>query len=143
MRRSLSVRLDRQLNILDLMIALLLRKKGKNAALLLVQTLVVFVLASVLFFTHAFREENAFLLKEAPELVVQRIVAGRHDALPASYLEKVKTLDGVRSVRGRLWGYYYDPVNGANYTLTVPGESPPAAGTIQIGETISQSRLAF
>jgi lipoprotein-releasing system permease protein len=143
MRRSLSARIERQRNILDLMIALLLRKKGKNVALLLIQTLIVFVLASVLFFSHAFREENAFLLKEAPEVVVQRIVAGRHDALPAEYLEKIKTLDGIRSVRGRLWGYYYDPVNGANYTLMVPGENPPAPGTLVLGDGISQNRLAF
>jgi hypothetical protein len=143
MKRDLSVRVDRQRNILDLMIALLLRNKGKTVVLLLIQTLIVFVLASVLFFTHAFRAENASLLEEAPELVVQRVVAGRHDALPASYLGKIKALDGIQSVRGRLWGYYYDPVNGANYTLMVPEADPPTAGTIQIGEAISQSRLAF
>ena len=40
---------ERQRNILDFTFSSLLRRKGKNVALLLVYTLIVFVLASVMF----------------------------------------------------------------------------------------------
>jgi ABC-type lipoprotein release transport system permease subunit len=45
--------------------------------------------------------------------------------------------------RGRLWGYYYDPVVGANYTLMVSEEDGLSAGKIVIGEGVSRTRLAF
>jgi hypothetical protein len=48
---------ERQKNILDFTLSALLRRKGKNLALILVYTLIVFVLASVLFLTHSLRRE--------------------------------------------------------------------------------------
>jgi ABC-type lipoprotein release transport system permease subunit len=46
-------------------------------------------------------------------------------------------------VRGRLWGYYYDPIVGANYTLIVPEDFGLSSGHISIGQGISRVRLAF
>jgi hypothetical protein len=42
-------------------------------------------------------------------------------------LWKIKEIKGVSSVKRRLWGYYYDPVAGADYTVIVPEDdrSPP------------------
>jgi ABC-type lipoprotein release transport system permease subunit len=47
----------------------------------------------------------------------------------------------VNAVKGRLWGYYYDPIVGANYTLIVPEDGAPSAGKITIGQGISRTRL--
>ncbi len=135
--------IERQKKILDFTLSSLLRRKRKNAALVIVYTLVVFVLASVLFFTHSIKKEASIILKDAPEMVIQRSVAGRHDLIPLQYMDKVKKIRGVTSVRGRLWGYYYDPVSGANYTLMVPEEFSAGPGNIVIGEGISRTRLAF
>ena len=135
--------IERQKKILDFTLSSLLRRKRKNAALVIVYTLVVFILASVLFFTHSIKKEAGIILKDAPEMVIQRSVAGRHDLIPLQYMDKVKKIRGVTSVRGRLWGYYYDPVSGANYTLMVPEEFSAGPGNIVIGEGISRTRLAF
>ena len=134
--------IERQKNVIDFTLSSLLRRKGKNAALVSVYTLVVFMLASVVFFTHSIKEEASILLENAPEMVVQRMIAGRHELIPVSYIDKIKEIRGVSRVKGRLWGYYYDPVVGANYTLIVPGEGGPGAGTIMIGRGISRTRLA-
>ena len=83
------------------------------------------------------------ILKDAPEMVIQRMVAGRHELIPVSYADKIKTIRGVSSVKGRFWGYYYDPIVGANYTLMVPEDDQLTPGTIAIGEGISRTRLAF
>jgi ABC-type lipoprotein release transport system permease subunit len=46
----------------------------------------------------------------------------------------------VTSVRGRLWGYYYDPVVGANYTLVVPATDEPEKGSIRVGAGVARVR---
>ena len=128
--------IERHRNILDFTLSSLLRRKRKNAALVSVYTLTVFLLASVLFFTHALRKEASILLKEAPEMIVQKFIAGRHELIPVAYGERIRGIRGVNSVKARLWGYYYDPIVGANYTLMV-GEDPDVLpGTIAIGEGI-------
>jgi lipoprotein-releasing system permease protein len=135
--------IERQKNVIDFTLSCLFRRKGKNAALILVYTLVVFMAASVVFFTHSIKEEASILLKGSPEMVVQRMVAGRHELIPMNYADRIKEIRGVSGVRGRLWGYYYDPVIGANYTLIVPEEGQPNRGEIAIGQGISRTRLVF
>ena len=135
--------IERQKNIIDFTLSSLLRRKGKNTALIFVYTLVVFMLGSVLFFTHSIKREASIILKDAPEMIVQRMVAGRHELIPVSYMDKIREIRGVSSVKGRLWGYYYDPIVGANYTLIVPEDGQVSPGKIVIGEGISRTRLAF
>jgi lipoprotein-releasing system permease protein len=135
--------IERHRNILDFTLSSLVRRKGKNAALVSVYTLIVFVLASVLLFTYALREEGSIVLKEAPEMIVQRLVAGRHELIPVSYMERIKAIRGVNSIKERLWGYYYDPVVGANYTLMVVEDADLDPGGIAVGEGVSRVRLAF
>jgi len=135
--------IEHQKNIIDFALSSLLRRKGKNAGLLFVYTLVVFALASVVFFTHSIRKEASIILEGTPEMIVQKIVAGRHDLIPLIYMDRIEKIRGVSSVKGRLWGYYYDPVVGANYTLIVPENFRSGEGNIVIGEGISRTRLAF
>jgi lipoprotein-releasing system permease protein len=134
--------IERQRNILDFSLSSLARRKRKNAALISVYTLIVFLLASVLLFTHALREEASILLKGAPEMVVQRLVAGRHELIPVNYMERIGAIRGVNSIKARLWGYYYDPIAGANYTLMVADDPDLTPGSIVVGEGVSRTRLA-
>jgi len=136
----MSTPLSRHGNILDFALSSLLRRKSKNFSLLVVYTLIVFVIASLIFFVQALKRESAQLLKEAPDLVVQRMVAGRHDLIPVTYVDKISEIRGVRSVSPRLWGYYYDQVFGANYTLQVPDQNPPEPGNIMIGAGVARNQ---
>ena len=111
--------IQKQQALIDFTLASLARRKLKNAGLLLVYTLIVFLLASVMLYTSALRHDAAAVLKNSPEVIVQRMVAGRHDLIPPGYLEKLGRIRGVQKKEGRLWGYYYDPVVKANYTLMV------------------------
>ncbi len=131
---------EKQRNILDFTLSSLLRRKGKNISLLAVYTLVVFALASAMFFAEAMKREASLILKDAPEIVVQRVCQGRYDPIPIKYLDKIKKIRGVMSAGSRLWGYYFHPGVGANYTLMVPRNGAPARGDISIGNGISRSR---
>jgi ABC-type lipoprotein release transport system permease subunit len=128
----------KQRNILDFTLSSLFRRKGRNAALVFVYAFVVFLLASVVFLAQSIKEEAKEVLRDAPEIVVQRLVAGRHDMIPETYIGKIRGIPGVQSVRARLWGYYYEPLNGANYTVIADEEYPYEKGTVVIGNGVAR-----
>jgi ABC-type antimicrobial peptide transport system permease subunit len=131
---------ERQQYLIDYALAALLRRKARNLGLLLVYTLLVFLFASVLLLSQGLRREAAILLQDAPEMIVQRLVAGRHDVLPAAELETLRRIRGVGEVRGRLWGYYYDPVTKANYTVMAAPERNLSNDRMLIGTALARVR---
>ncbi len=131
--------IQRYRNILDFALSSLLRRKGRNLALICVYTLVVFVLASLIFFVQALKREARELLAQAPDMVVQRMVAGRHDPMPAAQAEAIRGIRGVEAVQPRLWGYYYDPVFGGNLTVMATEDAALAADSVWIGQGVARS----
>ena len=131
---------QRQLYLIDFTLSSLLRRKGKNLGLLLVYSLIVFMLASVMLFTHSLRSEAGIILQQSPEIIVQRMVAGRHALIPGDYLEKMGRLRGVSKRQGRLWGYFYDPALKSNYTIIVPPDQPLTNSEVIIGNGIARLR---
>jgi lipoprotein-releasing system permease protein len=134
--------LARQRYLLDFTVAAMRRRRARNLGLLAVYGGMVFLLASVLFYTGALKREAGLLLAEAPEIVVQRMVAGRHGLIPETHAETLRGIRGVRGVQGRLWGYHYDPGVRANYTLLVPPAGDIAPGTAVIGPALARARGA-
>ena len=82
--------IEKQRHILDFTLSSLGRRKGRNIALVIVYTFVLFVLASVLFLTDSLKKEAALILRDAPEMTIQRLVAGRQDLIPKDYIESIK-----------------------------------------------------
>ncbi|MBU0498846.1 MAG: FtsX-like permease family protein [Gammaproteobacteria bacterium] len=132
--------IERQRYFIDYSLSSLARRRGKNLGLLTVYSLIVFLLASVMLFTQSLRQEAAAILKEAPEILVQRIAAGRQDLIPAAYLERMGSLRGVSEKRGRLWGYHFDPAIKANYTLMTADQHQLPPDGILIGAGIARAR---
>jgi ABC-type lipoprotein release transport system permease subunit len=132
--------IEKQRHLIDFTLASLARRKVKNLGLLVVYTLLVFVLASVALYTHALRTEATHVLAGTPEIVLQRLVAGRHDLIPPGYIEQIGRIRGVQKKEGRLWGYYYDSVVKANYTFMVAHDMQIARGEIVVGPALERSR---
>jgi ABC-type lipoprotein release transport system permease subunit len=135
--------IEKQRHFLDFTLSSLWRRKGKNLALVLVYTLVVFCLASVMFFTQALKREAALILRGAPEIIVQKLVAGRHELIPLAYVQRLKAIRGVQDVKGRLWGYYFDPIGRATYTIMTTEGMPLKDNEIAVGAGISRVRQVF
>jgi ABC-type lipoprotein release transport system permease subunit len=131
--------LERHRNIIDFALSSLGRRWKKNLALTLVYAFTVFTLASVIFFTEAVKREARAVLQGAPEIVVQRLMAGRHEMIPEGYIGTLQNITGVGKVKGRLWGYYFEPSTGANYTIVASGDPPLGAGTIAVGQGVSRT----
>lgn len=132
--------LRKQKYLIDFTLSSLLRRKGKSLGLLAVYTLIVFMLASVTLFTHALRKEAGLMLQASPEIIVQRMQAGRHALIPADYLQRIGRLRGVTQKEGRLWGYYYDPAVKANYTIMTAGQVAAPLTEVIIGTGIARAR---
>jgi ABC-type lipoprotein release transport system permease subunit len=133
--------IEKQKYLIDFTLSSLARRKVKNLGLLLIYTAIVFLLASVMLFTHALRRDAAQVLAHSPDVIVQRMVVGRHDLMPASYLDKIGNLRGVQKKEGRLWGYYYDPLRRANYTVMVPpadASTMATPGRIAVGAAVAR-----
>jgi ABC-type lipoprotein release transport system permease subunit len=131
--------IQRYRNILDFALSSLLRRKGRNLALICVYTLVVFVIASLIFFVQALKREARELLVQAPDMVVQRMVAGRHDPTPVARAAAISAISGVEEVQPRLWGYYYDPVYGGNLTVMANDDQALAPDSVWIGQGVARS----
>lgn len=132
--------LERQRYLVDFTLASMARRRGRTLALLTAFTLVVAAVASVLFLTEALRREASRLLRDAPEIVVQRLAAGRHELFPEERLGTLQAIRGVAGVRPRLWGYWYDAGVKANYTVLVPGEFPFGDGDAIVGPAVARLR---
>lgn len=130
----------RQRYLIDFTLSSLLRRKGKNLGLLLVYTLIVFMLASVMLFTNSLRKEAGIMLQQSPEIILQRLVAGRHALIPEAYLKKIGKVRGVTKKQGRLWGYLYDPVVKANYTIMVNDDKKLSTTEVIIGAGVARTR---
>ncbi|MCG7934964.1 MAG: ABC transporter permease, partial [Candidatus Thiodiazotropha taylori] len=74
--------LRKQRFFIDYTLGTMMRHKGKSFGLLSVYTMIIFMLASVMLFSHAMRSEAVALLADSPEIVVQRIQAGRSVMVP-------------------------------------------------------------
>jgi ABC-type lipoprotein release transport system permease subunit len=116
----------RILNILDYALSSLRRKLPKNCTIFLVFTLVVFLFASFQLTTRALTELAAKILVTAPDITVQQLTAGRQVGIARTGGEALRAIRGVRRVDERIWGYYFDPGSGANYTVV--GLAAPLAG---------------
>jgi predicted lysophospholipase L1 biosynthesis ABC-type transport system permease subunit len=131
--------LRRNRKFVEFTLASLLRRKGRNLSLLLVYGLVVFVLASVLFFGQALRSEAEALLQDAPQMVVQRMTAGRHDLIPLDRAPALAEIAGVRKAEGRLWGYYFHPASKANYTVIAKPGFAHGDEAVAVGSGVSRT----
>ncbi len=109
--------LQRQLNILDYGLSSLWQKKGRNLCVFLVFSGVIFLLASFQFLSASLTKTAELLLQTVPDITVQQLSAGRQINFSKTSLAKLDTVFGIRSIQPRVWGYYFDESNGANYTV--------------------------
>ena len=142
----------RRLKLLEFALSSLWRRRFKNLAIVVVYGFTIAVLASVLLMTDSLRGEAQQILRGAPDLVVQRVAAGRHDLIPTTYAEEIRALPGVGDVRPRYWGYYFDAFTESNFTFVgiddgspgelelLEGRLPSAPFECAVGEGVARVR---
>jgi len=109
--------IEKQINILDYSLSSIWRRKLKNISVMLVFSAVIFLLASFQMVTQALTGAAADSLAAAPEITLQRMSAGRQEAIALAYRDRLKKIFGIRKIIPRIWGYYFDETQLANYTV--------------------------
>lgn len=129
----------RELARIEHAVGALRRRAGRNVAIALGIALVVALFASVLFLTGALRRELSLSLAAMPDITVQRTVAGRPALIDASVATALRELPAVRSVKPRVWGYYF--VEAIEGNLTVIGVDPADRSVARdLGITLASGR---
>ncbi len=108
---------EKQRNILDYSLASLWRRKAKNLSVLIVFSAIIFLMSSFQFLTGALTTVAQQSLLMAPEITIQRMVAGRQEQIPLSYQEKLQEIFGIRRIEPRVWGYHFSDITGGNITI--------------------------
>jgi len=141
----------RHLKILEFALTSLGRRKKKNAAIILVYAFTIAALASVLLLTHSLKTEAGLILAGAPDLVVQRLSAGRHELMDTAAADRIRQIPGVGRVTPRYWGYYYDGLPDSNFTMLgldaaaaalelLQGRLPSGPGEFALGDGVAEVR---
>lgn len=130
--------LARQRYLIDYTLSAMWRRKGRCMALLVVYTWVVFLLASVLFFTGGLHREAEAVFVEGPDMVVQGLQAGRQTPLPETLAAELAKIRGVSEAKARTWGYHYDSETRANYTLMASEDMDLRPGEAALGNGIAR-----
>lgn len=95
----------------------LYRRKTKSIFTLLIFTILIFLLASVLFIAGSIKKELHTTLDALPEIIVQKIQAGRHVNIQTDALKPLLNIPGVQKAIPRVWGYYYFEKAGVNFSV--------------------------
>lgn len=143
--------MKRLLHLMEYAASSLWRRKLKNISLVAIYTFFVTLIASVLFLSDSLKEEMHTLLSHSPELIVQYTSVGRHSPISESLVDSIKEIAGVKNAYSRIWGYYYDPITSANYTIMgienneekvdlLSGRLPRNAGECAIGFGVASLR---
>ena len=98
-------------------LASLTRRGAKNLFIFVIFALTIFILASIFMITHALKAEMFATLEALPQITVQRIVAGRQTAIEADRAERIAKIFGVSEAIPRVWGFYYFPKAGVNFSV--------------------------
>ncbi|MBF0486877.1 MAG: ABC transporter permease [Nitrospirae bacterium] len=109
--------------IIEYALSTLARRKFKNFSIAVVFSALIAVLSSILFLTHAYKTETLKLLDNSPEIILQNMSGGRHELIPTEYIKTLSGIAGVGQITPRYWGYYYDSLTSANYTLMAVDEN--------------------
>ena len=95
----------------------ILRQKVKSFFTIFVFTFLTFLLTSVFFITNSLRYELDATLESLPQIIVQKIKAGRHYDIDESVVDTLLEIDGVEDALSRVWGYYYFANAGVNFSV--------------------------
>jgi lipoprotein-releasing system permease protein len=102
------------------------RRRGKMFALGGGLMFAVALFAAILFVTDALRGEADRAASAMPDIVVQRLVAGRPTLLSEADARKLDGIASVRALAPRVWGYVFVAALSGNVTIIGVGEDEPA-----------------
>lgn len=103
--------------LIEYAINAILRQKYKSFFVTTVFTLLTFLLTSIFFITNSIKYELDSTVDALPQIIVQKIKAGRHYDIEADVVDNILGIAGVSDAVARVWGYYYFENAGVNFSI--------------------------
>lgn len=116
----------------------LARRKARAVALGGGLAFAVALVSAVLFLSDALRAESDDARAVLPDVVVSRLHGGRPATISLQDAHKIETIDSVRAVVPRVWGYVFVPALQAN--VIVMGTRPGSAPLEQVRGVLAEGR---
>jgi len=76
-----------------------------------------FVTTSIFFITSSIKHELDATVDALPQIIVQKIKAGRHYDIDTDVVDNILGIAGVSDAVARVWGYYYFENAGVNFSV--------------------------
>jgi len=105
------------LYLIEFAINALLRAKRKNIFIFIVFSMLIFLLTSIFLITTSIKYELDTTVDALPQIIVQKVKAGRHYDIDSSIAEDILSIAGVNGAISRVWGYYYFANAGVNFSI--------------------------
>ena len=105
------------LHLIQFSINSILRQKSKNTFIMIIFILLTFLLSSTFFITNSIKYELNTTLNSLPQILVQKVKAGKQYDIDTSILNNILAIDGVSDASARVWGYYYFKNLDAYFTI--------------------------
>lgn len=95
----------------------ILRQKSKSLFITIIFTMLTFLLTSIFLITHSIKYELDLTVDSLPQIIVQKIKAGKSYDIETNVVDKILEISGVTDAIARVWGYYYFENAGVNFTI--------------------------
>lgn len=104
-------------HLLEFALLALFRRGAKNSFIFLILTALIFLLSTVLLISSAMKHELTQTLDDLPDIIIQKIEAGKQVNIPIHRVDTLLEMEGVHSAVSRIWGYYYFKSAGVNFSV--------------------------
>jgi len=105
------------LYLLHYAIGSILRTKYKSIFIVFICTFLTFLLSSMFFISNSIKHELNSTVESLPQIIVQKIKAGKQYDIDIHRIEQILELNGVIDAVARVWGYYYFENAGVNFSI--------------------------
>ena len=93
------------------------RRGSKNIFITVIFVILIFLLSSIFMISNSLRFELLTTLSSLPDIIVQKIKAGKQYDIEKDRIDKILEIPGVSNVIDRVWGYYYYQRAGVNFSV--------------------------
>jgi len=98
------------LNKLNFLLILLLAYKKKHLGIFVISSLLIALVASVVFLSSSIKRDVFSTLENQADFTIQRYEAGKALNAPQAWVDEFLQINGVSSAQGRVYGtHYYEP----------------------------------
>ena len=98
------------LNKLNFLVLLLATNRAKHTWIFIISTILVALIASILFISSSIQKNIDTTLDAQADFVLQKYKAGKVLNAPESWVDEFAQIHGVSAASGRIYGaYFYEP----------------------------------